>query len=284
MSRDPVRAISQTGVFVLFYLMAITILATPLSWLGGALVETCLTTFLGSIMATYTCWKIYAENPLPHFGLGPDRQGARDFLWGVAAGAIGVTIVLVPGLLLHVEHFSAATDGAHVTFGTAVFVTILIFCGAAGEEMLFHGFAFQSLMINLGPFAAILPVAVIFGLLHMGNPDATWLSSANTAGFGIVFGYAVYRTQALWLPIGMHFGWNIAMPFFGVKLSGITMRVTGYEMTWSAGPLWSGGAYGPEGGLLASGVLVLMMLFVWRYPFPRTPEALSEPVESEPSV
>ena len=169
-------------------------------------------------------------------------------------------------------------------FDTASFVTLLIFCGAAGEEMLFHGFAFQSLMNGLGPFATIFPVGVIFGLLHMGNPDATWLSTPNTIGFGIVFGLRVYRTGSLWLPIGLHFGWNIALPFFGVKISGITMRVTGYEMTWNAGPLWSGGAYGPEGSLLTTGVLVLMLLFVWRYPFSRRATRLSRPhlPESEP--
>jgi len=284
MGRDPVRAISQTGVFVLFYLLTITVTAALWYWLGGQLVETTLTPFLGSIVATYICWKIYDETPLPQAGLTPDRRGVRDLAIGIAAGATGVALALVPGLLLGLARFTAAPDGTHVTFGTTLFVTLLIFCGAAGEEMLFHGFAFQSLITGLGPFATILPVGMIFGLLHLGNPDATWLSTANTVGFGIIFGYALYRTSGLWLPIGLHFGWNIALPFFGVKISGITMRVTGYEMTWSAGPLWSGGAYGPEGSVLTTGVLLLMLLFVWRYPFPRPAVALSEPVESEPAV
>ncbi len=284
MARDPLRAISQTGVFVLFYLLAVTVMAMPLYWTGGQLVETTATPFLGSLIATFLCWKIYEEAPLPHFGLATDRQGGRDLAMGVAAGIAAVAIALSPGLLLHMARFTAAPEGVRPTLGTAVFVIILIFCGAAGEEMLFHGFAFQSLMSGLGPFAAIFPVGMIFGLLHMGNPDATWLSTANTVGFGIVFGYAVYKTSGLWLPVGLHFGWNIALPFFGVKISGITMRVTGYEMTWNAGPLWSGGAYGPEGSVLTTGVLALMGLFVWKYPFPRPVPEMSETEESEPAV
>jgi len=284
MARDPLRAISQTGVFVLFYLLTITVMAMPLYWSGGQLVETTLTPFIGALIATFLCWKIYDEAPLPQVGLVRDRRGMRDLIIGVGAGACGVALTLAPGLLLHRASFTPSTDGVHVTFGTTVFVAILIFCGAAGEEMLFHGFAFQSLMTGLGPFAAIFPVGVIFGLLHMGNPDATWMSTANTVGFGIVFGYALYKTSSLWLPVGMHFGWNIALPFFGVKISGITMRVTGYEMTWNAGTLWSGGAYGPEGSAFTTGVLVLMLLFVWRYPFPRPVVELSEPVESEPAA
>jgi membrane protease YdiL (CAAX protease family) len=284
MGRDPLRAISQAGVFVLFCLVAISATAMGLYWIGGPLVEITLTKLVGSIAATYLCWKIYEEMPLPQLGLAPDQRGARDLAVGVAAGVVAVSTALIPGLLFHLARFTTATDGGPVTWGTAMFVTILIFCGAAGEEMLFHGYAFQSLMAGLGPFATIFPVGVIFGLLHMGNPDATWLSTGNTVGFGIVFGYAVYKTSGLWLPIGLHFGWNIAMPFFGVKISGITMRVTGYEMTWNASPLWSGGAYGPEGSLLTTGVLVLMLLFIWRYPFPRPIVELSEPVESEPAV
>jgi membrane protease YdiL (CAAX protease family) len=195
-----------------------------------------------------------------------------------------VALALAPGLLMGMARFAPASSSVPVDVSTAIFVTLLILCGAAGEELLFHGFAFQALMAGLGPFAAIFPVGVIFGMLHMGNPDATWLSTVNTIGFGIVFGYAVFRTRALWLPIGLHFGWNIALPFFGVKISGITMRVTGYEMTWSAGPLWSGGAYGPEGSVPTSFVLMLILLFVWLYPFPAPPLAVSQPVESEPAV
>jgi len=284
MPRDPLRAISQTGVFVLFYLLGITVMAMPLYWTGGQLVETTLTPFIGAVIATILCWKIYDETPLPQAGLTLDRDGARDLATGIAAGIVSVAAALLPGLLLHLAKFTDAPENAHVNLGTAVFVTLLIFCGAAGEELLFHGFAFQSLMTGLGPFAAIFPVGMIFGLLHMGNPDATWLSTANTVGFGIVFGYAVYKTSSLWLSIGLHFGWNIALPYFGVKISGITMRVTGYEMTWTAGPLWSGGAYGPEGSLLTSLVLVLLFGFVWQYPFPRPAVSLSESVESEPAV
>ena len=47
--------------------------------------------------------------------------------------------------------------------------------------------------------------------------------------FGVLFGYAYLRTSALWLPIGLHFGWNVVLPLFGANLSGFTMGVTGYS-------------------------------------------------------
>jgi membrane protease YdiL (CAAX protease family) len=284
MERDPVRAISQTGVFALFYLLALAILAQVVGWFGGQLVQMTVSPLAASVIATFLCWKIYDEMPLPRVGLVTDRPGARDLAIGIAVGMVGAAIAVTPGVLLHLARFTPASDGIQVSLGTSIFVILMIFCGAAGEEMLFHGFAFQSLMTGMGPFAAILPVGVIFGLLHLGNPDATWLSTANTVGFGMVFGYAVYKTSRLWLPVGLHFGWNLALPFFGVKISGITMRVTGYEMTWNADRLWSGGAYGPEGSVLTTGVLALIAVFVWRYPFPGPAVELSQPVESEPAA
>jgi hypothetical protein len=56
----------------------------------------------------------------------------------------------------------------------------------------------------------------------------------------------------LWLPIGLHFGWNAVLPLFGVNLSGLTIEVSRYVYRWDLLPLWSGGDYGPEGGLLTT--------------------------------
>ena len=101
-----------------------------------------------------------------------------------------------------------------------------------------------------------LPVGVLFALLHSSNPNATWFGLANTGAFGILFGYAYLRSRDLWLPIGLHMGWNFTLPLFGVNLSGLRMNVTGYEMSWTAGALWSGGEYGPEASILTSAVVL----------------------------
>ena len=60
--------------------------------------------------------------------------------------------------------------------------------------------------------------------------------------------------------------WNFTLPLFGVNVSGLTMRLSGFEMRWNVGPLWSGGEYGPEGSVLASAVLVALALYIWKAP------------------
>jgi hypothetical protein len=123
----------------------------------------------------------------------------------------------------------------------------------------------------------VVPVGVIFALLHGSNPGANWFSTANTAGFGILFGYAYLRSRDLWLPIGLHFGWNFTLPLFGVSVSGLKMKVTGYEMSWTAGSLWSGGEYGPEASILTSAVLIALFIYLLKAPIRRQASPLTDP-------
>ena len=100
----------------------------------------------------------------------------------------------------------------------------------------------------IGPALTLAATATLFGAVHMTNLNASPFGIANTAGFGIVLGYAFLRSGALWLPIGIHFGWNWILPAAGVNLSGFKIGITGYVLRWSVGDIWSGGAYGPGTG------------------------------------
>jgi membrane protease YdiL (CAAX protease family) len=91
----------------------------------------------------------------------------------------------------------------------------------------------------------------------------------NTMLWGILFGYAFLRSGDLWLPIGLHFGWNWVLPLLGVNLSGFTMVTTGYTLHWRTDVLWSGGSYGPEGGLLCTIVVAALVWYIHRVPIQR---------------
>jgi hypothetical protein len=82
--------------------------------------------------------------------------------------------------------------------------------------------------------------------------------------WGCLLGYSYTRARSLWLPSGVHYGWNLALALFTSNLSGTTIRATAWDLHWSAGELWSGGAYGLEGGLLATLVAVPVFLLVRR--------------------
>jgi uncharacterized protein len=189
--------------------------------------------------------------------------------------------VLAPPLLLGVATISGK-PGVPAEPGTVAFVSLCLLVGAAGEEILFRGFAFQLLVGSAGAWATIVPVAVLFAAVHAANPGASSIGLVNTAGFGVVFGYAFLRSRDLWLPIGLHFGWNVSLPLFGVPVSGLTMNVTGYEMKWFAGDLWSGGSYGPEASILSTVVMLGLAGYLYKAPIRRQPSPLIDPPESAP--
>jgi membrane protease YdiL (CAAX protease family) len=277
LGNDPLRLLIHVVVYVVLFLITATVVGWALNGLVNSyLVSNVATFLLAAVVANWLALRIYANRRLVEAGLWLNRAAGENLVTGIAGGAGAGCLVLAPPLLLGAAHLSA-TPSDQPSVGMILFVTFLLMAGATGEELLFRGYGFQVLLANLGPFATILPVGVIFALLHGSNPGATWFSTANTAGFGILFGYAYLRSRDLWLPIGLHFGWNFTLPLFGVNVSGLRMNVTGHEMSWTAGKLWSGGDYGPEASLLTSVVLFLLWLYLRKAPIRRQPSPLTDP-------
>jgi membrane protease YdiL (CAAX protease family) len=240
---------------------------------AGALVSVSLSTLFPALFANWLALRVYEDRGLAAIGLAANRAAARNAAVGLAGGIGAACLVLAPPVLTGAAHFTPT----HAAAGSMPLVIVMLAASSAGEEMLFHGYAFQILVRALGPYATVLAVGAVFALMHGSNPHATWFGLANTAGFGILFGYAFLRSRDLWLPIGLHFGWNCTLPLFGVNLSGLKMGVTGHEMVWTAGALWSGGEYGPEASLLTSGVLLLLFVYISKAPLIRQTALLRDP-------
>jgi uncharacterized protein len=261
---DPVRVAVHVLVYVIFFILGAVMFGWAFGGLGY-LLGTVVTSILAAGSANWLSLRIFEARSLLDAGLWWNRASARNLLMGLAGGIGSAVLVLAPPLAAGAAYW-VPEPAQPPTFGTFLFVTAMLAAGAIGEEMLFRGYGFQILLAAAGPYATILPVAIVFAVLHGNNPNATWLGLANTAAFGIVFGYAYLRSRDLWLPIGLHFGWNFTLPLFGVNLSGLRMDVTGHEMAWRAGSVWSGGAYGPEASVLTSGVVVLLFVYLWKAP------------------
>ena len=181
---------------------------------------------------------------------------------------VGQAAVVFLPMALGKVHFEAIPN-PDINLRAILFTLLLFFCGAAGEEMSFRGFPLQFLMRGYGPWISILGTGALFGAAHAINPNSSSLGIANTAGFGMLFGFALLRSRDLWFPIGMHFGWNAMLPFLGTELSGLTIRLAGYKLVWNAGDLWSGGSYGIEGSAVTTGILILLAVAVWKVPVHR---------------
>jgi membrane protease YdiL (CAAX protease family) len=249
-------------------------------WIGGYFWGSFAASFSTAVFANWFTMRIFTNRRLVELGLWWNRASFENLTLGLAGGVGAAAIVLAPPLLTGAAHLVPIPAADQSSFGAAVFLTTGLIIAATAEELMMRGYAFQVLLAAVGTWATVIPVGVVFALLHSGNPNATWFSVANTAGFGILFGFAFVRTRDLWMPIGLHFGWNFTLPLFGVNVSGLRMRMTGHEMVWSAGNLWSGGDYGPEASILTSAVMILLAFFIWKAPVHRQPSPLSDPPEA----
>ncbi len=260
-----VRLAVRLAVFAALGLFGLRLFGTLIYFLSGnLLVTSALAVFLAAGIANAALMRIYERAGLSEVGFAWNPAGRRNLLLGLAGGAGAATLVLGGALVTPAAELEAAA--AQTAWPSWLFVAVLLLFGAVGEEMLFHGYGFQRLLAALGPFATILPVSALFALAHSGNLNITPLGMVNTFGWGVLLGYAFWRSRDLWLPIGLHLGWNWMLPLFGAPLSGFTMSVTGYAIRWRVGPLWSGGDYGPEASVLTTAVLILLFVAVRHAP------------------
>ncbi len=195
----------------------------------------------------------------------PDELGtataARDLASGVATGIGLFALVYAILWLLGAVRFRAlmGTSGVAAAFAVAL-------ASAVGEEIVFRGVVFRLLQGRLGTGAALLLSAAAFALIHAGNRGATWVSTLSVAlESGVLLALAYAASRALWLPIGLHFGWNFTEGgIFGAAVSG--GRYTGVIAAPLSGPaLLTGGAFGPEASIAALGVCVAASAFLaWR--------------------
>lgn len=143
---------------------------------------------------------------------------------------------------------------------------VLMTLAAAFEELVFRGYAFQTLLRGLTPVVPILILSVYFGLGHWGNPSRTLFSTVNTVLAGVWLAMAYLKTRSLWFPTALHFGWNWTMgAIFGFPVSGLLIPKHPLLLSTEGTTLWlTGGSYGPEGGAAATVVVILSIIFIWK--------------------
>jgi len=191
---------------------------------------------------------------------------------GVEFGAQGAWRELGSGLVIGAALFSAtigvlAALGLYTVQGWrspgVMIAPLAMSVGAAViEELLFRGAVFRIIEASLGTWIALAISAALFGIVHLGNPNATWVAGAAISlEAGIMLAAAFVLTRRLWLPIGIHAAWNFTQGgIFSVAVSG--SKSEGLLVASLNGPAWlSGGEFGAEASIVAT--LLCTALGIW---------------------
>ncbi len=163
------------------------------------------------------------------------------------------------------EGFAWQTETAStVASGLAAWLVVFLIVGWQ-EELLSRGYHLQTLESGFNLFWGVLISSSIFGVLHIFNPSANWLSTLGIVLAGLFLALPYLLTRQLWLSIGLHIGWNFFEGVvFGFPVSG-TDSFHLLRHTVSGPVLWTGGAFGPEAGLLVIPALIFGSLLVFAY-------------------
>lgn len=105
------------------------------------------------------------------------------------------------------------------------------------EELIFRGALLYIAIQKLGTHKACILSAVSFGVYHwftmgaFGNPVQMIILFGMTGIWGFMFAMAFAKTKSLYLPIGLHFGWNLmsTVVFSQGSLGNQLLIITGGE-------------------------------------------------------
>lgn len=155
---------------------------------------------------------------------------------------------------------------------TALRLALLLAPAALWEELVFRGYLWTVAEQAGGVVVARWSTAVAFGVVHLMNPGAGVLSTILVVTAGLCLGLLRERTgslAAVWLA---HFAWNWVMAaVLHVAVSGVAFDTPEYRTVVSGPTWWTGGSWGPEGGVAA--LLVMSGALFW---FSRSARVINE--------
>jgi CAAX protease family protein len=236
-----------------------------------------LTILLGGVvpitLAVFIAVRLLDRRPARELGIVPETGFWTDLGFGLLLGAGVQTLIFLveyeAGWLVVTGFRYTETPVGSFTVGfggvTIVFVAVGFY-----EELLSRAYLLRNIAQGLAgrllsPAGALLAAtavsSAIFGALHLPNPNASLVSTFNIALAGVALALPYILTGRLAGSVGLHITWNLFQgAVYGFPVSGMGIPVTAIAIRQTGPVVWTGGAFGPEGGLI--GLLAFVLIGV----------------------
>ncbi|MFS8618105.1 MAG: CPBP family intramembrane glutamic endopeptidase [Solitalea sp.] len=221
-----------------------------------------LASLIGFLFTLFVFSKLPPRKDYIQFGL-IDHRVIKDLGLGTA---IGTGVILLSFLIL----WLSGTVGNLQLNGDMSLRLLVVWFGiylivAFVEEVMFRGYFLNVFMDRYTPLTSVLITSILFGSMHFLNPSFGWLGLVNITLAGVLIGLTYFIRKTIWLPLGIHFGWNFVQgTVLGFHVSGLEAdAVFRHELSDNA--LLSGGAFGLEGSLVTTLVCLIVIGLVYFY-------------------
>jgi len=223
---------------------------SPLQAYGGLAIVCLLAYLIGA--------RFIERRPVAEFSCSPALpEIAGGVLLGIAMFAAVIAVLWIAGV--YQPQGWRSLDGIGAAF-------VLWLAVRLQEEIEFRGLVYRFCCKLFGTWGAIVISGILFGLIHGIDPGATAIALSSVALAGVRLGAAFALTGRLWLPIGIHAGWNFAEgSLFGTAVSGSPVGAALSTGSLVGPEILTGGRFGPEASIVTVIVLLVVTAFLlWR--------------------
>ena len=204
-------------------------------------------TLVGTFITVFLFRKYVDKQTFLSVGLNVAKTSKWQASFGFLLGALIMFFAYLSLLFFNQITYS------NITFVLIDFILSLFiyFFVSINEELFIRGYVLNNLASSMNKYVALLISAVLFGLMHLANPNINLLSFINLVLAGILIGLPYLYTKNLWFSIAFHFSWNFFQgTVFGFNVSGLN----GYSLIVQSpigNNIWNGGEFGFEGSILS---------------------------------
>ena len=218
------------------------------------------TGFLPIFLCLWAWLTLWSKRSFTTLGFQNDHPLAR-FVGGGFVGAgmmsvVAVTLAMLPDALL--ARGQMLTVGL-AALGGGLLALVGTIVQSSGEEVLFRGWLLPTIGARYGPWIGVVVSSLLFGLVHALNPNPTVLGLVNLSLFGAFLALYALAEGGLWGACAWHALWNWTdNTLFGLPDSGGPARASLLMSVTPRGPgVLTGGAFGPDGGLIETAILLI---------------------------
>ena len=219
-------------------------------------------------LSVYLARRWFDRRSFVSLGLQWRGQAVRELGFGFALAGLMMGLIFLlewaMGWMQFQGYFWEEASALRMVQPTLIAFALFVLVGWQ-EELICRGYYLQNLVEGLNLPWGLAISSAFFALAHLLNPHFSLMALVGLFASGILLAYGYLRTRRLWLPIGLHIGWNFFEgTVFGFPVSGMDF-FTLIQQKVNGPQIFTGGTFGPEAGLILIPSLLLGVVLIYRY-------------------